>query len=641
MQNVIHKKTASQKHKSKCSEYKRYLKEGVRCMFNYKKYNWIDFVERGMYYGDIFTKQIWEIIMAETDNQYEGTISPYEEGDILIWSISIDFIRSSYFAVIEGYDCEAVTVDSHTKDRYYLSEYLMKPALELLNRKAVENKVPSCPFYDTKKGILNFSKEAIALEVIRSEVDKRINIIKPLVFSYYGGDCTKILYLAEGIDRIKVYQQYIEIVKDLTEDLIKELGKNINKVFINNNSKFLTNNEESYSLLEELIGYNYTLIEEFEEEYANWETYSEVINFLSMINTILEQIFVGFYDNQDLRENLENLIKQYTDEGDLFKYSKYDHYNYLVEKLCGFPHDDHCDVPFDERSIESMIPFMHELSDAMYTRDALESWINSWTYDEGDDSDSSSYDLYTLAYFIPENKGDKNYKEKLFLTSYSIPEKGITSGEWIYYVSCGSLYKKPVDDSDDGRSVKLCRDEIRSFFIYEEWIYYVSVSAGKKIFKMKTDGSEITKLNEDASRIISIVDDWIYYCNISDGKKLYKMNINGDQIIKLNEDISRVVNIIGDSYVGECILNNWIYYCNMSDNGHLYRISTNGRKKKKIIDKCLKYISIYDDWIYFPERTTGKPSYVRVYAVRTNGADWHLAYPDNVSNTSGESSNFG
>lgn len=141
--------------------------------------------------------------------------------------------------------------------------------------------------------------------------------------------------------------------------------------------------------------------------------------------------------------------------------------------------------------------------------------------------------------------------------------------------------------------------------------------------------------------IISIVDDWIYYCNISDGKKLYKMNINGDQIIKLNEDISRVVNIIGDSYVGECILNNWIYYCNMSDNGHLYRISTNGRKKKKIIDKCLKYISIYDDWIYFPERTTGKPSYVRVYAVRTNGADWHLAYPDNVSNTSGESSNFG
>ena len=45
-------------------------------MFNYKKYNWIDFVERGMYYGDIFTKQIWEIIMAGTDNQYEGTISP-------------------------------------------------------------------------------------------------------------------------------------------------------------------------------------------------------------------------------------------------------------------------------------------------------------------------------------------------------------------------------------------------------------------------------------------------------------------------------------------------------------------------------------------------------------------------------------
>lgn len=384
MQNVIYKKTASQKHKSKCSDYKRYLKEGVMCMFDYKKYNWIDFVEHAIYCryhsSKIFTKQIWEIIMAETDNQYEGTISPYEKGDILIWSISIYCIHYSYLCAIEHeVECrdEVYTiVDVQSEEEwYYLSEYLMKPALELLNRKAVENKVPSCPFYDTKKGILNFSKESIALEVIRSEVDKRINIIKTLVFSYYGGDYTKIIYLAEGIDRITVYQEYIEIVKDLTEDLIKELGKNINKVFINNNSKFLTNNEES-SLLEDLIRYNYLLIEEFKEEYANWETYSEVINFLSIINTILEQIFAGFYDNQDRRKNLENLVKQYKDKEDLFTYTKDDHYKYLFNELCGY-YPCYDDLPFTEST--SLI---------LSTIEALESWINSWTYDQVDSDDS-------------------------------------------------------------------------------------------------------------------------------------------------------------------------------------------------------------------------------------------------------------
>ncbi len=62
--------------------------------------------------------------------------------------------------------------------------------------------------------------------------------------------------LVEDKDRKQYYQHYIKIVKNLAEDLIKELENNITKMSIHTNPKVRTDIEKNYFLLGELIENN-------------------------------------------------------------------------------------------------------------------------------------------------------------------------------------------------------------------------------------------------------------------------------------------------------------------------------------------------------------------------------------------------
>lgn len=216
------------------------------------------------------------------------------------------------------------------------------------------------------------------------------------------------------------------------------------------------------------------------------------------------------------------------------------------------------------------------------------------------------------------------------------------SGDWIYYVNNGSLYKMKTDwtgktkladkayrlridgetiyylddsvicnlyriNADGTGKMKLSDDILSSFAVSGHWIYYCTKKSNAEmnelesktpadevkriiiggVYKMKTDGSEKTKLADIdfTSGVIEVSEDWIYYTN-SNG--IYKMMTDGTGKTKIAD------------YAGlQAVKDNWIYYTYDEAQQYLYRIKTDGTEKTRIVDNNTADFNLNGNYIYY------------------------------------------
>lgn len=195
------------------------------------------------------------------------------------------------------------------------------------------------------------------------------------------------------------------------------------------------------------------------------------------------------------------------------------------------------------------------------------------------------------------------------------------SGDWIYYVNNGSLYKMKTDWSGKTKIA----DKAFQLRIDDGKIYYLDDSVLCNLYKINTDGTENTKLNDDIVSSFAISGDWIYYCTKKSNDEMneleskstpdelktiiiggvYKMKTDGSEKTKL-ADIDFTSGVIEVS-------NDWIYYTN--SNG-IYKMMTDGTENTKIADEA-GIQEIKDNWIYY----TYDEANQYLYRIKTDGTE--------------------
>ncbi|MGI6485706.1 MAG: hypothetical protein ACOX15_05190 [Tepidanaerobacteraceae bacterium] len=240
----------------------------------FQKYNWVDVKEYAELLFDNYeytlavAEDMWNLIMFKTEVPYKniakGNLTHYEKGDMIVWllaiySIIFDFQcvvgeethymehdvglcdystynLKNYYEKLEYFVCEDIDEDIFI----YLSEYMKIPSLELLNQKMKEQEIPKVPFYNVEGNILNFEYSGkmydgydkdykswehypIAYEALEIEVSKRSKEINRIIYNYFDGNTTKLLYFFTGYHYRDFYTDYLDRKNKLIEEREEKL----------------------------------------------------------------------------------------------------------------------------------------------------------------------------------------------------------------------------------------------------------------------------------------------------------------------------------------------------------------------------------------------------------------------------------
>ncbi len=203
------------------------------------------------------------------------------------------------------------------------------------------------------------------------------------------------------------------------------------------------------------------------------------------------------------------------------------------------------------------------------------------------------------------------------------------SGNWLYFIADGKIYKMCTDGTDQ---TLLSDDRCEELVLSGGWIYYPNIADGFALYRISLDGTKrqrihsdwfsdvnvlgdtiyytnyednsICRINTDGSGkeiiynagqcfTLNILDDWIYFRNNSENGAICKIRLDGSEFTKLTSDNSSCLNVAGG----------WIYFRNNSDASTLYKIKTDGTQKSKLNSFDTNTICIAGDWLYYCNNT--------------------------------------
>ncbi|HEX3028250.1 MAG TPA: DUF5050 domain-containing protein [Clostridia bacterium] len=126
----------------------------------------------------------------------------------------------------------------------------------------------------------------------------------------------------------------------------------------------------------------------------------------------------------------------------------------------------------------------------------------------------------------------------------------------------------------------------------------------------KNDGISISRMNTRNGKIEELVPSGINYYVTAEGyvfygKKgtntLYSKSIIGSKENLILQDETQRDSISNSNWA--YIANGWVYYLNAKDQNYLYKAKYDGSGKTKVLDKCIRIISIGSGWIICRDTT--------------------------------------
>ncbi len=219
----------------------------------------------------------------------------------------------------------------------------------------------------------------------------------------------------------------------------------------------------------------------------------------------------------------------------------------------------------------------------------------------------------------------------------------VSTDEFIYFTNQedeGKLYRtKNPENPDEMEKVSDCSPVQLNYS--GDWLYFIGDG---KIYKMHTDGTDQTLLSDDKCEELVLSGDWLYYANISEGFNLYRISLDGLQRQRINTDWSSDINVLGDTVyytdysehcickintdgsdkaiiydAGECfmlnVLDDGIYFRNNSENGAICKIRLDGSEFTKLNVDDSSCLNVAGGWIYYRNNSDASS----LYKIKTDG----------------------